>query len=153
MPLSLQEQELLPPLPQPLQPEQPQPQDEPPFFLLRMMERMQKNSAAAISKSTIISVMLIFLLLIPNPVQIPPINEACLLQSLYHPVHGSDSHRLILLPDLIIDLLTAGAVVFQYDTDNQLSLLCDPKSLLLQTAYNHFLTHPQLPFPAIVPSR
>ena len=90
--------------PQPLQPAQPQPQDEPPFFLLRMMNRMQKNNAAATSRITMISVMSAFLLPVSDTVQVPPVNEPCFLQGLYHPVYGSNPHRLILFPKLVTKL-------------------------------------------------
>src|SRR5699024_4255200 len=108
-----------------------QPQEEPPRFLLRIIERIQKNNAAATTKSTMISVISIFLLHISDSIHVSPVNDACLFQGLYHPVHGCNSNRLVLFPDLIIDLVTTGTVIFQYGADNQSSLFRNPEPPLL----------------------
>lgn len=76
-----------------------------------------------------ISVISAFLLPVSDTVQVPPVNEPCFLQGLYHPVYGSNPYRLIFFPNLVIDFLAAGAVMFQYGAYNQLSLLCNPEPL------------------------
>jgi hypothetical protein len=57
-----------------------------------------------------------------NTVHVSSVNDPHFFQSLDHAVHRGDPHGGILFPYVIIDFLTAGALMLQYESDEQFPL-------------------------------
>ena len=76
-----------------------------------------------------------------NSVHVLSADRSDLLQGIDHSIHGGRADLVVLLGGLIIDLLTAGAVLLQNDIQKDKPLLGDAKSLFLQLLDDQILLH------------